>query len=132
MARSPDLHRALGLEVPLIVVLGERQMRLSEVVSLVPGAIIELQKGAEEELQLLANNKPIATGMAVKVGENFGIRISYVGDLRERIAALASPSALATCPPGGAGAPHPAAPPPPARAGAASAPAASPAAAGSA
>lgn len=87
------LASILGLEVPLIVVLGERRMRLAEVVALVPGAIIELPKGSEEELELLVNNKAIGTGVAVKVGENFGIRITYVGNLKQRIAALAGGTA---------------------------------------
>ncbi|MBX3357786.1 MAG: FliM/FliN family flagellar motor switch protein [Phycisphaeraceae bacterium] len=85
---SPTLDRVLHLEVPLIVVIGERQSRLADVVSLVPGSIIELPKRADDELHLLVNNKPVATGYAVKVGENFGIRISYIGDLKARIEAL--------------------------------------------
>lgn len=78
----------MSLEVPLIVLLGERRMCTSEVLSLVPGAIVELAKAAEEELTLLVNNRPIGTGVAVKVGENFGIKITFIGDLRERIAAM--------------------------------------------
>ncbi|HVU62581.1 MAG TPA: FliM/FliN family flagellar motor C-terminal domain-containing protein [Phycisphaerales bacterium] len=85
---ASDLQAILSLEVPLIVLLGERVMRVSEVCALGPGAIVELPKGAEEELTLLVNNKPVGTGVAVKVGENFGIRITYMGDLRERIEAL--------------------------------------------
>ena len=85
---SSDVRAVMSLEVPLIVVLGERQMRLSDVIELIPGAIIELPKQADEELQLLVNNKPIGTGHAVKVGENFGLRITYIGDLRSRIAAM--------------------------------------------
>lgn len=86
---ASDLRSILSLEVPIIVLLGERQMKTSEVVSLVPGAIIELPKNAEDELALQVNNKPIGTGQAVKVGENFGLRISFIGDLRARIDALA-------------------------------------------
>jgi flagellar motor switch protein FliN/FliY len=88
-----DLQRVLSLDVPLIVVLGERQMRLSEVVALQPGTIIELPKKADEELELRANNKPIATGVAVKVGENFGLRVTFIGDLKERIGALGETAA---------------------------------------
>ncbi|HMN41372.1 MAG TPA: FliM/FliN family flagellar motor C-terminal domain-containing protein [Phycisphaerales bacterium] len=87
-----DLRAILSLEVPIIVLLGERSMRVSEVCALGPGAIVELPKGADEELTLLVNNKPVGTGQAVKVGENFGIKVSYMGDLRERIAALGEPS----------------------------------------
>lgn len=83
-----DVKSILSLEVPILVLLGARTLRTSEVVGLVPGAIIELPKKAEEELELLVNNKPIGAGVAVKVGENFGIKLSYVGDLKARIEAL--------------------------------------------
>jgi flagellar motor switch protein FliN/FliY len=93
-----DLRAILGLEVPIIVLIGERQMKTSEVVSLVPGAIIEFPKNSEAELALQVNNKPIGTGMAVKVGENFGLRINFIGDLRSRIDALGARPATATTP----------------------------------
>ncbi|MBX3385695.1 MAG: FliM/FliN family flagellar motor switch protein [Phycisphaeraceae bacterium] len=87
-----DLRTILKLEVPIIVVLGERLMRAREVVSLIPGAIIELPKKAEDELTLLVNNRAVGTGYAVKVGENFGIRLTYIGDIKQRIAALGTPA----------------------------------------
>lgn len=85
---ASDVRAILALEVPILVVLGERQMKVSEVCALSPGAIIELPVRAEDELTLQVNNKPVGSGMAVKVGENFGIRITYIGDLKSRIAAL--------------------------------------------
>ena len=80
-----------SLEVPIIVRLGERQMHVREALSLVPGSIIELPKNADEELDLLVNNRPIGSGTAVKIGENFGIRLTYVGsDIEKARAAKAS------------------------------------------
>lgn len=93
---ASDVRSILSLEVPIIVLLGERQMRTAEVVNLVPGAIIELPKSAEDELSLLVNNKSIGSGHAVKVGENFGLRISFIGDVRQRINALGSPAQAAS------------------------------------
>lgn len=84
----PDVQRILSLEVPIVVLMGERVMRLREVIGLIPGAIIELPKNADDELELLVNNKVVGTGSAVKVGENFGVRVAYVGDVRERVKAL--------------------------------------------
>lgn len=72
----------------MIVVLAARKMPVREVVELTIGAIIELPKQADEELEILVNNKVIGTGKAVKVGENFGIRLSFVGELRDRVAAM--------------------------------------------
>jgi flagellar motor switch protein FliN len=83
-----DLKAILALEVPLIVEIGSRNMTVKEVMNLAPGAILELPKLANEELEILVNNKPIGMGNAVKVGENFGVRVSYVGDLSDRIHAL--------------------------------------------
>jgi flagellar motor switch protein FliN/FliY len=82
------LEQTLGLEVPVVVRLGERQMLVSEVVGWLPGSIIELAKNSDSELDLLINNKPIGCGSAVKVGENFGLRINFVGDLRTKILAM--------------------------------------------
>jgi len=90
MGMSADLKSILKLEVPVIVQIAGRMMPAEDVLSLSPGAIMELPKNADEELEILVSNKAIGLGMAVKVGENFGIRVTYVGDLRRRVEALAS------------------------------------------
>lgn len=86
---ATDLETILRLEVPFVVVLAERQMPVAGIRDLVPGTIIELPKNADDELEIRVNNRAIGTGSAVKVGENFGIRMDYVGDLRLRAEALA-------------------------------------------
>jgi flagellar motor switch protein FliN len=83
-----EANAILGLEVPLIVEIGSRDLAVKEVMNLAPGAILELPKLADDELEILVNNKPIGVGRAVKVGENFGVRLTYVGDLQQRIKAL--------------------------------------------
>lgn len=94
----PDLNTVLRLKVPVIVRLGERAMTTAEVLALVPGSIIELPKRAEEPLDLMVNNKQIGVGSAVKIGENFGIRIAMIGDAASRIRALGSGPAPAPAP----------------------------------
>jgi len=86
MFRDRDL--ILKLEVPIIVQLGRKAMPLGEVLAMMPGTIIELPKKADEELELLVNNRAIGTGIAVKVGENFGLQLQYIGDVRSRIQAM--------------------------------------------
>jgi len=85
---TADLESILKLDVPVIVRLGERVASFDEVIAWVPGSIVELEKSADGELELLVNNVAIAKGTAVKVGENFGIRISFVGDLKAKIEAM--------------------------------------------
>jgi flagellar motor switch protein FliN/FliY len=85
---SEELRRILRLQVPLIVRLAERKMHCSEVMRLGTGAIIEFSKSSDRPLELLVNNKVIAVGDAVKVGENFGLRIRQVGDPKQIIESL--------------------------------------------
>ena len=83
-----ELQRIMRLEVPVIVKLAERRLTLAEVMRLGPGAIIEFSKSSDEPLELLINNKTIGLGDAVKVGENFGLKINQIGDVKEVIRSL--------------------------------------------
>ena len=83
-----ELERILQLEVPLIVKLADRTMTVQEVMRLGPGAIIEFSKASDEPLELLVNNKTIAIGETVKVGENFGLKVTQIGDMRQLIKSL--------------------------------------------
>jgi flagellar motor switch protein FliN/FliY len=83
-----ELRRILHMQVPVIVKLAERKLTLAEVMRLGPGAIIEFLKSNDEPLELLINNKAIGLGDAVKVGENFGLKINQIGDVREVIRSL--------------------------------------------
>lgn len=85
---ATEFATILALDVPLIVQIGRRKLALSEVLGWAPGAIIELAKHADDPLNLHINNKPIGTGAAVKVGENFGIRINDISSASDRVKAL--------------------------------------------
>lgn len=89
LGMATDLDTILKLDVPLIVTIGSRRVDVEEVLALGPGSILELNKSSDEELDVLINNKPVGTGSAVKVGENFGVRITHIGSPAERVEALA-------------------------------------------
>lgn len=93
---AAPLQQVLRLDVPVVVRLGERTVPLSDVLSWVPGALIELPKKADSELELFINNRHVGFGTAVKVGENFGIRLTFVGEVANRVAAAPSQSDAAT------------------------------------
>ncbi len=88
-AVATDLNTILKLSVPVLVLVGERRIPLDDVLSLGPGAIVELSKSAEDDLTFRINNKTVGQGVAVKVGENFGIRITRIASKRQRVKALA-------------------------------------------
>jgi flagellar motor switch protein FliN/FliY len=83
-----ELSRIMRMEVPVIVKLAERKLPMSEVLRLGVGSIIEFVKSNDEPLQLMISNKTIAIGEAVKVGENFGLRIKQVGTMKQLVTAL--------------------------------------------
>ena len=84
-----DMEQIKKLDMPLIVQLGERQMSLADVLGLQPGSLIELPKFADDELDMLINNRRIGVGSAVKVGENFGIKITAIGSAEDIAQAIA-------------------------------------------
>ncbi len=82
------LHRIFKVRVAVRVRLAERRMSVGDILQLSNGAILEFETPVQSPLKLLVNNKCVGTGEAVKVGENFGLRVSYIGDAAERIAML--------------------------------------------
>lgn len=83
-----EIQRILNLEVPVIVQLAGRQMNMKEVLDLNVGSVIEFDKRFDAELALIVTNRCIGLGHAVKVGENFGLRITRIGSIYEKIRAL--------------------------------------------
>ena len=83
------LKRILKIRVPVIVRLAKRYLKLSEVLNLSAGSIVEFDKPFDAELDLMVNNEVIGSGHAVKTGEKFGLRIVSIGTIRDKINALA-------------------------------------------
>jgi flagellar motor switch protein FliN/FliY len=67
-------------EVPLKVsaVLGETKMTIEEVLKLTQGAVIELGKKVGEPIDIYVNDKIVAKGEIVIVGEKIGITITEI------------------------------------------------------
>ena len=83
-----ELGGILRMRVPVIAVLAEREMPLHDVLRWTPGSIIEFDRSSDAELDLVVGNRTVGAGQAVKVGENFGIRITLIGEVDERIRAM--------------------------------------------
>lgn len=78
---APDsMNLDLLLDIPLEVVveLGRTRMRISEVLELTSGSIVELDKMAGEPVDVFVNNRLIARGEVVVIEEHFGVRITEI------------------------------------------------------
>ena len=80
-----DLDRVLDVRIELAVELGRRRVRISEVLSLGPGSVIEFPKSADEPLDIMVNDQLVARGEAVVIGERYGVRITEVVSPNERL-----------------------------------------------
>jgi flagellar motor switch protein FliN len=77
--RSSDgLNFVMDVPVELTIELGRKTTRIGEVLRLGPGSILELNKANGEPLDVYVNNRLIARGEAVVVGERYGIRLTEV------------------------------------------------------
>jgi flagellar motor switch protein FliN/FliY len=68
----------MDVPVELTVELGRKHVRIGEVLRLGPGSVLELSKSNGEPLDIYVNNRLIARGEAVVVGERYGIRLTEV------------------------------------------------------
>jgi len=66
------------VEMEVSAELGRTRMSVRELLSLNPGAIVELDRAAGSPADLLVNGRLIARGEVVVVDENFGIRITQI------------------------------------------------------
>ena len=78
----PNLDIILDVPVKLAVELGSCQMPMREVLELAVGSVVQLDKVADEPVQLSVNRKLVARGEVVVVDNRFGIKITeLIGSL---------------------------------------------------
>lgn len=81
-----DLIRDIPVQVRAI--LGRTRMAIDNILRLGPGHIMELDSLHGEPIELLANERLIARGEVVVVGEQFGVRITEIATPQDRIGSI--------------------------------------------
>jgi flagellar motor switch protein FliN/FliY len=73
----PDRNLALlaGVSVRVSVEVGSAAMRLSDLLNLAEGSVIELDRQANDLLDIMANGTLIAKGEIVTVDGRYGVRV---------------------------------------------------------
>lgn len=74
----PGLDLLHDVEMEVSAELGRTRMSVRELLSLSPGAVVELDRAAGSPADLLVNGRLIARGEVVVIDENFGIRITEI------------------------------------------------------
>lgn len=77
-AAAGNLDVLHDVEMGVTVELGRARMPLRDILSVVPGSVIELDRPASAPVDVLVNGTLIARGEVVVIDEEFGIRITEV------------------------------------------------------
>ena len=79
----------LRVEIPVVVTLAHKKMRIDQVLQLVPGVMIQFDKPCDSPMTVEIADQAIATGDIVKTGDKFGIRLGNIMEPSERFVSLA-------------------------------------------
>jgi flagellar motor switch protein FliN len=76
------------VKVPVSVTLAAKKQPLKQILELAPGSLIQFSKSCDETLDLCVGEHCIAKGLAIKVGEKFGLRVNALTPPGERFQAV--------------------------------------------
>jgi flagellar motor switch protein FliN len=87
---QPDSNFDLlaGVSLRISVEVGSASLTLSELLRLAEGSVVELDRQANDPLDIMANGTLIATGEIVEVNGRYGIRVVDVVAADHRAAGL--------------------------------------------
>ena len=90
-ASTDELNLDVILDVPvtLSMEIGRTQINIRNLLQLNQGSVVELDRFAGEPLDVLVNGTLIAHGEVVVINDKFGIRLTDVISLSERVKRLA-------------------------------------------
>ena len=74
--------------MPVNISFGSVKRPLSEVLKLGPGAVLELDRAADEPVTLRVNNKVFAKGEIVDVDGYYGVQITEIASPAQRLVSL--------------------------------------------
>ena len=67
-----------SVSIELTIVLGKADMPINQLLRMGRGAVNELDTEDSDQVQILANNKPIAKADVIVEGERIGIQITEI------------------------------------------------------
>jgi flagellar motor switch protein FliN/FliY len=88
MLESPNFRLLADIPVRMSVEVGSTSLKLAEVMDLAEGSVVELDRQADELLDIMVNGTLIARGEVVTVGGRYGIRVVEIAATEARMAGV--------------------------------------------
>jgi flagellar motor switch protein FliN len=73
--KREDVATLDKVSVEVSVVLGRSRMPIHQLLRMGRGAVIELESGEEDEVEILANDLPVARGLVVVQGNKIAVEV---------------------------------------------------------
>ena len=80
-----ELDAVLDVNVDITAVLGTAMMPISQILKLGRGAVVELNRGVGEDIEIHANSRLVATGEVIVVEDRLGVNINNIIRLTETV-----------------------------------------------
>jgi len=87
-AQAANLEAIMHVPLEISVELGRVKMPLHSIARMNKGMVIEMNKDANAEVQILANGSIFAKGEVVSTGDKLGVRITEIVPPSARISSL--------------------------------------------
>ncbi|CZR95521.1 MULTISPECIES: FliM/FliN family flagellar motor switch protein [unclassified Clostridioides] len=87
-ANKNNIQRILDLKLELSVVIGRTKMSLRDILNLNKGSLIELDTLADQDVEILIDNKVLAYGKVVVVDLNFGVKVTSIVSEEDMVKSL--------------------------------------------
>ena len=92
MFREPiskaSMELLMNIPLEISIQIGQTKKKIKDICDFTNGTVIELERPITEPIEILANERLIAHGEVVVLGDNFGIKITDVLDMKEILSDL--------------------------------------------
>jgi flagellar motor switch protein FliN/FliY len=88
LSHSRTMDLLLDVDLPVSISFGKTQLALKDVLKLTTGSIVELNRGVNDQVEVLVNQCLIARGEVVVVEGNYGVRIQQIASRQDRLRSM--------------------------------------------
>ena len=73
-----DVEARLGIDVEIVAVLGATDLKISQLLKMGRGAVVQLDRHVDEEIEIYANKQLIARGEIVVIEDKLGVNLTKI------------------------------------------------------